>query len=103
MLDLHLERRGLDLDVGVRDLGGITSSEGWVMTDGPMRATGTVRDGAIEIRVWRSAALISETESEIEPPTALNVLGWISGFHPHKPKSAKLLRAYGAPALSPDF
>jgi hypothetical protein len=35
----------------------------------------TVRDGAIEIRVWRSPALIFETESEIDPPTrALNFL-----------------------------
>ena len=48
----------------------------------------TVRDGGdIEIRVWRSPALISETESEIEPPTALTlssvIVYWL-GFHPQK-------------------
>jgi hypothetical protein len=40
--------------------------------DGVVLRRATVRDGAIEIRVWRSPALISDFEDEIEPLPALN-------------------------------
>ena len=40
--------------------------------DGVVLRRATVRDGAIEIRVWRSPALISDFEGEIEPLPALN-------------------------------
>ena len=53
-------------------------------------------NGAIEyqgyIRVWRSSALISDFEGEIEPLPALN-------FSDFRAKPANFSRACGAPAL----
>ena len=49
----------------------------------------TVRDAAIEIRVWRSPALISDFEGEIEPLPALN-------FFDFRAESANFSRACGA-------